>query len=293
MKSLFFTIYIFLGIFTLYQGSKFVDSLIVGKISQLPTDNITNQKPDKNEKAASFLDSEYDSYISLTPLFQPPIDTKGAIPPGEEEGTTNSPLLNQYQLTGIIYLGKGRSIVLIKKRGEMDSKVYHINDMLGQATIVRIMPDKVYLNEIGKTVILPMYYRNKNNVPSREITSNTNYTPSDNYQTSKKIRKILSRSEVENKVFKKVNQILTQIAVSPYMKNGKMEGLRLVRVPRNNIVYELGGRSGDIIKRVNGHELSQIDQMYKLWDNIKDDSIVSVDLERNNQIYTYTFEIRQ
>jgi len=72
-----------------------------------------------------------------------------------------------------------------------------------------------------------------------------------------------------------------------------MEGLRLVRVPRDNIVYELGGRSGDLVRRVNGHELNQVDQMYKLWENIKDDAFISVDLERNNQIFTYSFDIRE
>jgi type II secretory pathway component PulC len=77
------------------------------------------------------------------------------------------------------------------------------------------------------------------------------------------------------------------------MVNGKMDGLRLIRVPNESIVYELGGRSGDVIKRVNGHELNQVDQMYKLWDNIKDDAFINVDLERKNQLYTYSFEIRE
>jgi hypothetical protein len=39
--------------------------------------------------------------------------------------------------------------------------------------------------------------------------------------------------------------------------------------------------------------VDQIDQMYKLWENIKDDSQISVDLERKNQMYTYRFDIRE
>ena len=104
---------------------------------------------------------------------------------------------------------------------------------------------------------------------------------------------MLSRSDVENRVFSRVNEILTQIAISPYLVDGQMEGLRLIRVPKGNIVYELGGRSGDLVKRVNGHELNKIDQMYMLWENIKDDSQITVDLERNNQIYSFDFEIRE
>ncbi|RKX98752.1 MAG: general secretion pathway protein GspC, partial [Spirochaetes bacterium] len=110
---------------------------------------------------------------------------------------------------------------------------------------------------------------------------------------ARQIKRILSRSDVETKLFQRVNEILSQVAISPYLVNGKMEGIRLVRVPRNNIVYELGGRSGDIIRRVNGHELTQIDQMYKLWENIKDDRFITVDIQRNNQLITYNFEIRE
>lgn len=293
MKSLFFIIYIFLGILTLYQGSKFVDSIFAGKISRLPIESSTANTKKKGNIGISEINKGYNSYISLTPLFQPPLSKTETTNINGEQQISDSPLLRQYQLTGIIYSGGSKSMALIKKRGERESKIYHINDALGIAIIAKIKSDKVYINDRGNTVILPMYYRYKNTPTATRTSTNKNYNKTGSYESAKIVRKVLSRSEVENNVFKKANQILTQIAVSPYMKNGRMEGLRLVRVPRNNIVYQLGGRSGDILKRVNGHELSQIDQMYKLWDNIKDDSAISVDLERNHQIYSYTFDIRE
>ncbi len=294
MNGLIYLIYSMLWLLILFEGAKFTDTLIKEKLEfsstgSSPTTEISSYK---NRIKESLKDKKFTSYISLTPLFEKSQETPEA---GQEKSEIqDSPLLHKYQLTGIIYLGTKRSIALIRKRGEKESRPYHVNDNLDSAVITKIAKDRVYLNYMGQTVVLPMYYRvvQKAARPSN-FTLKTGESGPQNYASSKKIRKVLSRSDVENKVFKRVNQILTQIAISPYMKNGKMEGIRLIRVPKNNIVYELGGRSGDIIKRVNGHELNQIDQLYKLWENIKDDSLISVDLERNHQIYTYTFEIRE
>ncbi len=293
MKLLIYTLYLITTLFTLFEGSKFVDTIIKEKLSSFPVEQKRLIK--KKDSPVRKANESFTSYISLTPLFKSS-ETTGpeSNPEVKNNQLPDSPILRRYQLTGIIYLGKNKSIALIKKKGERESKAYHVNDTLDTAIITKITRDKVYLNYMNNTVILPMYYRPTNSRGlAYKLTERSNNNYSEEYSSAKRIRKILSRSDVENKVFKKVNQILTQIAISPYMKNGKMEGLRLVRVPKNNIVYELGGRSGDIIKRVNGHELSQIDQLYKLWENIKDDSIISVDLERNHQIYTYTFEIRE
>jgi len=289
LKKLVIIINIFVGIFTLYQASKLIDTIIEKNILSYSIDtNIRSFVKDNRHILNEGIN--YDASISYSPLFS--IFSANQLKNQKEDiDIVDSPLLRKYELNGVILLSKDRSIALIKKVNERESKLYHKGDKLDNVEIIKIARDKVYLNDNGRTIIIPMYYKylkkiSKSNAvtPKKEISS---------YSGARQVKKILSRSDVENKVFNKVNQILTQIAVSPYMINGSMEGFRLVRVPRNSIVYELGARSGDIIRRVNGHELTRIDQMYKLWENIKDDSLINVDLERNKQIYTYGFEIRE
>lgn len=291
LKKIFFLTVLCIGTFTLFQVSKLIGTIIEKNILYLPVNTKIEQVPGR--EISYFARAGYDSSILLSPLFS----LSEIAPPGsetEEVALVQSPLLKKFELNGVILLGRDRSIAFIRKSGERESKVYRIGEKLDNAEIIKIERDRVYLNDGVRTVIIPMYYKYmtktfaKNETPAMKSGSSV-----DKYSSTKQFKKVMSRSEVENKVFQKVNEILTQIAISPYMVNGQMEGLRLMRIPNNNIVYELGGRSGDIVRRVNGHEVNQIEQMYSLWSNIKDDSFISVDIERNNQIFNYSFEIRE
>jgi type II secretion system protein C len=293
LKKLFFIVIVCVGAYTLFQSSKLVATVIEKKMMNYSFDTKIGRAQER--QVSQFARLGFDSTILLSPLFSVYESVPDASSDNDEEvAITSSPLLKKFELTGVILLGKDRSIAFIRKAGERESKVYHVGDKLDNAEITKIERDRVYVNDGAKTVVIPMFYKYmdkslvKNDIPARDRA-----VSDDKYAATKQVKKVMSRSEVENKVFQKVNQILTQVAISPYMVNGQMEGLRLMRVPNDNIVFELGGRSGDIVRRVNGHEVNQIDQMYKLWENIKDDSFISVDLERNNQIYNYSFEIRE
>ncbi len=289
MRKLFYVIYICVAVLILFQSSKLIDALIEKRLTGAPETAAGMTIGEKNLPPRK--EDSYDIGMFNSTLFSVPEKTAEQ-PESENAEATDSPLLNKYELNGTIVLPDDRSIALIRKVREKQSGVYRKGDMIDNYEIVKIEKYRVLMSDGLNTSALPMYQRPQAR-QQRAIMRNTQAPQQDGFENAQQVKKVLSRSDVENKVFSKVNQILTQIAISPYMVNGAMEGLRLIRVPNNSIVYELGGRSGDIIRRVNGHEVKQIDQMYKLWDNIKDDSYISVDLERNNQIYTYNFEIRE
>ena len=302
MRRLFFIGYIAVGILLLFQASKLIGTIIEKKILGYPVDSAIEVKNKPRE--LSFGRLGYDSSILVSPLFavreaRQAGSDRGAVSGGAAGGTLlDSPLLRKYELNGVILLEGGKSIAIIRRAGERQGEIYRKGDRIDSLEIVKIEQDRVHLNDGVNTIILPMYYRFIAKAagpgPSAGPEAEKRVVEGgDRSSGATQVRKVLSRSDVETKVFQKVNDILTQIAISPNMVNGKMDGLKLLRVPASNIVYELGARSGDIIKRVNGHEVNQVDQMYKLWENIKDDSYISVDLERNSQVYTYSFEIRE
>ena len=291
LRILFLFLYLCSGVFLLFQASKLAGTVAERVIRQkIPV--VEEYRPDEAELV--YEDTlRYDATLSLSPLFSAREVQSVSSPRDKDTVVQDSPLLRRYELNGVIVLPKNRSIALIRKSGERESTIYHIGDMLEEMEVIRIEQKEVHLRSKGETVVLPMYYKYTAKQGPRPAAPPVREELSGEYDSARKVQKVLSRSDVEDRVFSKVNEILTQIAISPYMVNGTMEGLRLVRIPKGNIVYELGGRSGDLVKRVNGHELNQIDQMYKLWENIKDDSRITVDLERNNQIFSFDFEIRE
>jgi general secretion pathway protein C len=292
VKKIFFLAYVVIGVFVLFQASKLVATVIEKRLSVYELD--TSIEPNSSDVSRFSPVIGYDESLLISPLFS----VYETVPEGEveeEDVVSSSPILRKYELNGVILLGGNRSIALIRKAGQRTSDIYRKGDRLDNLEIVKIERDRVYLNDGRNNIVLPMYYKYQNRTASAGRAERPVQRPSSDalFSNAKQIKKVLSRSDVESKVFQRVNEILTQIAIAPYMKDGQMEGLRLARVPRDNIVYELGGRSGDIVRRVNGHEVNQIEQMYKLWENIKDDAFITVDLERNNQIFSFNFEIRE
>ena len=281
---------IFIGVFVLFQTSRLIGTILERSLFTLRLD--TEIEPSISRPLWEPSTLRYDDSILSSPLFSVPGGTQVQATAQEGLVLTESPLLKKFELSGVIFVSSGKSIALIRRAGQREAEIFRKGDLLDNAEIIKIERDRVLLNDGRNTIVLPMYYRYMNRTAGAAPEPAQEKVASDKFSDAKEIKKVLSRSDVETKVFQKVNEILTQIAISPYMNDGKMEGLRLVRVPRDNIVYELGGRSGDILRRVNGHEVNQVDQMYKLWENIKDDSFISVDLERNNQIFTYSFDIR-
>jgi len=291
LKILFVFLYLCSGGYILFQASKLAGTAAERVIRRGTPHSREAVQDDDGPAYADTL--SFDASISLSPLFTVPADESVLKTEGGETVVKDSPLLRRYELNGVIILPKNRSIALIRKAGSKESTSYRVGDSIEQMEVVKIEQKAVHIRSGDRTVILPMYYRYTAKKAAKSGPPPVRERNVTEYEGSRRVQKVLSRSDVEDKVFSKVNEILTQIAISPYMQDGQMEGLRLMRVPQGNIVYELGGRSGDLVKRVNGHELNQIDQMYKLWENIKDDSKITVDLERNKQIYSFDFDIRE
>ena len=80
---------------------------------------------------------------------------------------------------------------------------------------------------------------------------------------------------------------------APVMVNDKIAGLRLIFVPpQDNFLYQLGARSGDIIRRFNGEPLESQDKMIQLYQSLQSANRVTVDLERGGKIFTYEIRIQ-
>lgn len=78
----------------------------------------------------------------------------------------------------------------------------------------------------------------------------------------------------------------------PVQQDGKILGLKMIYVPNNNFLYELGARTGDIIRRINGQELDNMERMMEFYKDIKTASRVTVDMERAGKIVTYEIVIQ-
>lgn len=88
------------------------------------------------------------------------------------------------------------------------------------------------------------------------------------------------------------DKLLINASFGPNIEDGKITGYKIYQVAATHLFYQLGARSGDIVRRVNGIPLNNSQKMLELWSNIQNSTIVTIDIERKGNILGYEFHIR-
>lgn len=105
------------------------------------------------------------------------------------------------------------------------------------------------------------------------------------------IKKVIDRREVEA-AMADLPKLLTQARAVPYMVNGAPNGYRIDYIAPASFYEKIGIQSGDVLQRVNGVDVRDPSTMLSLFQQLKNERMVKVDMVRNNQKTTMTFELR-
>ena len=110
-------------------------------------------------------------------------------------------------------------------------------------------------------------------------------------RTGGPIRKVLDRREVEQ-AMNDLPRLLSQARAVPFFVNGTMNGFRLDYIAPASFYEKIGLRYGDVLKQVNGVEIKDPSTMLSLFQQLRNEQSVKVNVLRNNQPTTMTFDIR-
>ncbi len=238
----------------------------------------------KQTLAGPARDIDYYQSIVYSGFFK--VAAPGSVGEGSEGETVSS--AGDLQLMGTISGPPGIARALIQKKGEQNPKVFALYRVSGDVTndvygfkLTRILRSKVHLKSDGNDIVLDVF---------------TKYQPPGEQSTlgqmgGQTVTKTLSKSELQQKMSKNMDNALQGIAAKPNTVNGVINGYYMVRIPPYNILYSMGIRSGDIIKRINNHPIDSTQKLLQLWETLMNESKIRVDVERQNQIITFDYTI--
>ena len=89
-----------------------------------------------------------------------------------------------------------------------------------------------------------------------------------------------------------INQYMTQVRIIPFFEGNKSAGYRIAAIRPGTTFEQLGFQGGDVLQQVNGVDLSSPEKLYTIFQNLKDEKKVSVNILRQGQKNTLTYEIR-
>ncbi len=79
---------------------------------------------------------------------------------------------------------------------------------------------------------------------------------------------------------------------APITIDKKIVGMRLLMVPNDHFLYEMGARTGDIIRRFNGQPLDNTEKLMQIFGSLKNASKVTVEVERSGKILPFEIIIQ-
>jgi len=232
--------------------------------------------------------SSFDDYSSITESgFFLMSDSVG----GEAEGAETARSVDDMTLMGTITGPSSIARAMIQKKGDKYPRIFslvrissEINNNVFGYTLVSIDTKRVYLEKDGERKVLDLYTK-------KDDTNETG--SSGGIESGTRIKRTISRSEIKQKVLNNMDNALKGLRAGPYRVGGKIEGYRLVKIRPYNILYKLGARSGDIVKRINGHSIDSTQKLYNMWESLKNESKITVDLERRGQLMTFDLNISE
>jgi general secretion pathway protein C len=207
------------------------------------------------------------------------------------------------ELLGTVVRTDGeKSFAIVLDKNAREQRIYFVEDEISEGvTVASVTRNRIVIVRNGVEEILekttdstPESTAAQTRRSPRRPRSTASASDSEGPVTVRKVDDtsfVLDRREVEG-VLQDFNKLLTQVRVVPHFSDGKPDGFKIFNIRPGSLFAQLGMVNGDIVKRVNGLEISGPEQALQMFTQLRDESQVTVDLERFRKKLTLQYEIR-
>jgi len=218
----------------------------------------------------------YYAPITDRDVFNPP---RAAQPAGEAPSALNAKLLGTAPGAGM------DSFAIIADEDAKTQKLYRVGDTLQGRTLARVEWSRVVLKSAQGEEVLQIV----------EPTGRPGAAPppaaAGGIEKRTDTDFVIDRTEVD-KAMENMNQLFTQVRAVPHFQDGKAAGFRLFAIHQDSVFEKIGLKNGDIVSRINGNDLTDPARAMSLIQELRSEGKISVELTRNRQPTTMTYEIR-
>jgi type II secretion system protein C len=185
------------------------------------------------------------------------------------------------RLVGAIAGGPAISRANIQDVKGKTTGVYRIGDTVASATIEAIQQDAVVLRHEGRQLIL----RLRTGTAGGETPSSGSMLPT----TPEKAPTPAQKAAMPPVKADYVAEVFRKATIEPYVKNDRTEGLRITGLDKIPMAELFGLRDGDVIRKVNGQQLTSKQKAFQVLMKARTQSKVDIELLRNGKSKDLSF----
>lgn len=191
------------------------------------------------------------------------------------------------RLLGTMIAADGRSSAVLEEITSKHQGWFHLHDLIPNVgEVADIRRDGVLIRQDEQEELLPpaILQPNQPAAPPVPVTAQGTFVP--------QARRVLDRRVVAEATAN-VSKLLTQAHAVPHFGgNGQVDGFRFDFIAPASFFEMIGLQYGDLIQRVNGVEIQDPGKLWTLFQQLQNERTVKVDVVRNSQPTTLTYELR-
>jgi len=228
--------------------------------------------------------------IRTSGLFPLPPDPLGISTAGAAASPARAPLnlASKLKLLGVV-IGDHEGVSAIVE--ELSSKrqlFFRLHDQIPDVgEISEIRRDGIVVRQGDQQELLELAAAQVEKPPSAPVTAGPAVVP----VPGNPVRTVLDRRDVEQ-AMGDLPKLLSQARAVPYLVNGAMNGFRLDFIAPSSFYEKIGLKYGDVLQQVNGVDIRDPGTMLTLFQQLRNEKTVKLDVLRNNQRTAMMFDIR-
>jgi len=228
--------------------------------------------------------------IRTSGLFPLPPDPLGISTAESGAPSSRAPLnlAAKLKLLGVV-IGDHEGVSAIVE--ELSSKrqlFFRLHDQIPDVgEISEIRQDGMVVRQGNQQELLELAASQVEKPPSAPVTAGSPVVP----VPGSPVRTVLDRRDVEQ-AMGDLPKLLSQARAVPYLVNGAMNGFRLDFIAPSSFYEKIGLKYGDVLQQVNGVDIRDPGTMLTLFQQLRNEKTVKLDVLRNNQRTAMTFDIR-
>lgn len=241
----------------------------------------------------SFAPSRYADDIRSSGLFLLPAAPQEARSHSEQAGAAVQASLgaaSKIRLIGIVMGDKRGVFAIVEELASKKQTLYRLHEqILDLGEVADIQRDGMVIRQGNLEEWLELGLTEKPAIPGNTTAAPPSTPPTQAPGTP--LRKVVDRREVEM-AMNDLPKLMTQARAMPHLVNGAVSGFRIDYMAPASFYEKIGIQTGDILQRVNGVDIRDPGTMLNLLQQLKNERVVKLDMVRNNQPSTVTYELR-
>jgi general secretion pathway protein C len=206
---------------------------------------------------------------------------------GEGKGPSGAPAAESYSAYTLIGTIEGESFsgAVLADATNQQAFYRHDQKLPDGSMLMKVKHDRVTLKRPdGSTVELQV-------VDDTKIVNIAKAVPGSGVRKVGEGKFMVDQREIASST-ENLNQVLTQARALPYMEAGKTVGFRISEIVPGSIYEKIGLVNGDVVQRVNSQDVDDPGKFFQLYQGLKDEKRISIDLLRNGQRQSLNYEVR-